>query len=251
MTPMRNWLRCVVAGSLLWAPASPGQQKTPIRQLPVDITIDELRLRVEAALGDASAWKSVVSTVRRGVVEIEGVEQPGRVEEVGRAPNLSFTRMLLPGGEESLEGCDGKIAWEKDSEGVRELKGDELRGALYDCEFLQPFALGRTYKVLKLAGKAAQGERVFYMVDAFRSGGEQEVLTIDAKSFLPELVLIQRYIEGKRVAIPIVMSDYRSVGGLKLPHLMHSKIGATKITIRFTSIEHNTKIDNAIFALPK
>ena len=31
---------------------------------------------------------------------------------------------------------------------------------------------------------------------------------------------------------------------------MRSKLGAAKITMKYTSIEHNTKIDNAIFVLP-
>ena len=247
---MKRWLTCLLVVPLSWAPVLPAQQKPAVRELPVDITAEELRARVEAAIGGAEAWKRVVSTVSRGVVEIEGVGK-GKFEEYRRSPNLAFTRIVMDAGEESLEGCDGKIAWEKDSEGARALEGTLLREALYDCDFLHPFALGRSYKQLKIVGKAAQQEQEFYLVDAFRAGGEKEVLTILAGSYLPQLLVVQRQMEGQTITIPVVMSDYRSIGGLKLPHLLVSKLGGTKLTLRFDSIDANAPFDDAIFRLPK
>jgi hypothetical protein len=220
-------------------------------QVPLDITSDALRAKVMAAIGSPGAWKAVVSLRSRGTLQITGLEGEGTVEEVSRTPNLAQVRTVLPSGEESLEGCDGRIAWEKDATGVRELKGAEKKEALLDCEFLAPFAMDRIYQEWKVSGKGAQKDLEFYLVDAVRRGGDKEVLTIDARTYLPIMAVAERTIEGQRLPLPVVLSDYRDVGGLKLPHLLRTKIGETTITVRLSSIEANVAIDDAAFAKPK
>jgi len=226
-------------------------QAPQVQQLPVDISPADLGKRARAAIGDEQAWKSVTSTVSRGVIEIQGIDKVGTIEEIEASPNLSYMRLAIPGVIDSSQGCDGRVAWEKDGEGVRELEGVELKEALDDCLFLASLDMERTYKELKVAGKARQGDLEFYLVDAYTRTGDQQVLTIDSRTFLPVMVVSQRHIDGKVVPLPMVTKDYRDVGGLRLPHLLNSKLGGSRITIRFTSIEANAPFDKALFSKPK
>lgn len=244
----------VPAFSLLTlALATASAQDAPaIRELPVDISGPELQKRVRAAIGSEGAWSRVKTLKSRGTLEIEGIEGAGTFEELKGEGGRVVVRMSMPGGGgETLEGCDGSRAWEKDDDGARDLKGVELVEALEDCVFLAPFDLARVYKEITVAGKASQNANEFYLVDAVRPSGNKEVLTINALTYLPILAMARRHIEGQLVAIPVVMSDYRDVAGLKLPHVLKSKIGSTRVTITISSYEANAPLDPAAVSRPK
>lgn len=228
------------------------QDAPAIRELPVDISGPELRKRVRAAIGQEDAWSHVKTLRSRGALEIEGVEGAGTFEELKGEGGRVRLRISMPGGGgETLEGCDGPVAWEKDDEGVRDLKGAELVEALDDCVFLAPFDLDSVYKEITIAGKASQNGDEFYLVDAVRPSGNKEVLTIHARTYLPILALARRHIEGRLVPVPVVMSDYRDVAGLKLPHVLKSKFGSTRVTLTISSYEANVPLDPAAVARPR
>jgi hypothetical protein len=227
------------------------QNRSPqVVELPVDISAEELRKRYVGALGGEAALAGLKSAISRGTVEISGLEQPGKVEMYETAPGRTMTRIVV-GDLEIAEGCDGKSAWEKDPDGVKALGGEELRDALRDCGFLLYQDLPRTYKALKIAGKAKQGDFEFYLVDATRPDGTADVLTIDAKTYLLYMVVTQRLVDGKRVPVPLLASDYRPVAGVQMPHDVRTRSGGVTMIIRLTTIEPNAAIDDKVFAIPR
>jgi hypothetical protein len=227
------------------------QDRAPeVTVLKTDISVEDLQKRYLEAMGGEAALSSLKSLISRGTVEIAGLDQPGKVEVYEKAPGRTLTRMVIAGSE-MLEGCTETSAWEKDPDGVKSLQGDELRDAVRNCAFLDVQDLKRTYTSLKIAGKARQGDTEFYLVDALRSDGVNDVLTIDARTYLLTMVVTPRLIEGKRVPVPALLGDYRSVGGVKLPHLLRSRIGDVTMAIRLSTIEPNATIDDKMFEPPR
>lgn len=223
-------------------------QAPAVQELKVDISSEDLVRRVRAAIGDDAAWKAVTATISKGSIEIEGMP-PGTFEEIAASPDRCVTKITLSDQPMALQGSDGHVAWEKDAEGVRELQGDELKEGLEDCVFLSDFDL-RAYKDVKVAGKARQGDFGFYLVDTYTTRGSHVVLTIDSTTFLPAMSVVQRHIESKPMAIAVVFKDYRDVGGLKLPHLLASKLGGMRMTIKLSSIAVVPPPDVTTFSKP-
>lgn len=247
---MKNRLVCAAFAALFAAHTASAQHGAAVRELPVDISEDELSRRFTSALGGEEAWSRLQTTIAKGTVEIRGIKGPGSVEMVEKAPNLSYTRTVLPGGVEVVNGCDGRTAWEGDANGANVLEGGELRDALDDCAFLALVDLKRTYEKLKLVSKTSQDGQEFYLVDAFRSDGLNDTLSIDAKTYLLNLIVSPRHIGNEVVPMAMLFGDYRSVGAVTMPHLMRMKIGDTLMTTRITSVRFNEPVDDAMFAMP-
>jgi hypothetical protein len=222
-------------------------QAPAVQELPVDVTAAELVKRVRAAVGDEAAWEAIAA--RKSVGSVEIGDQSLALEVIEARGDRALITMKQGDALISATGCDGKTSWEQDEEGVRAHTGAELTEGLDDCAFLNDVDLA-SYKEIKVAGKARQGERIFYLVDAYTARGLHDVLTIDASTYLPYAAISQRRDDGKLVTVAMVFSDYRRVSGLMMPHLMNGKFGGAKFTMTLTSIVVNPPIDGRIFALP-
>ena len=55
---------------------------------------------------------------------------------------------------------------------------------------------------------------------------------------------------GREVEQTTTMLDYRDVDGVKLPHQLRVTSPVQNFTITFTHVEHNVRIDPALFAKP-
>jgi len=248
---MKYRMVCAAFAALLVVHAAAAQDYVPdVRELPVDISADELSSRFTAALGGEDAWSRMQTTITKGTIEVRGVRGTGWVETYEKAPNLTYMRTVLPGGIELTQGCDGRTAWEGDAGGANVLGGGELREALDDCAFLALVDLKKTYTKLKVASKASQDGQEFYLVEAVRADGLSDTLSIDAKTYLLNLVVTPRHLEGEIVPMALLFGDYRAVGGVMMPYLQRMKIGDMLMTTKVESIVFNEPVDDAKFAMP-
>jgi hypothetical protein len=223
-------------------------QAPAVTELPVDITGPALVKKVRAAIGDEASWAAAAMVTSKGIVEVSG--QTLKIEMAEGLGDLAIGTFTAEGKLVSATGCDDAVSWEQDDEGVTVHEGDELKEGLDDCRYLSEQDL-TGYKEVKVTGKARQGENEFYMVDAYGPTGLHTVLTIDAKTFLPQAVISQRHIEGQLVTQTMVMSDYRRAGGLLMPHLVQGKVGTLRMAIRLESVVVSTTLDKARFVRPK
>jgi hypothetical protein len=249
---MKTLRLCIAFAVLFAALSTAGQQQTgDAKQLPLDITLDTLLVKYQTAMGGAEASSKLGSAVSKGEIEISGLEEKGSFEAYEKAPNLMLLRMNFPGGMKSQQGCDGKIAWEQDEDGVKEYQGVELAEELRDCDFLSDFDLKRTYKELKLTAKMQQGGREYYFVDASRHSGKNEVLLFDVKEYLLAVVIRKHDVDGTETDVPFATGDYRIVDGVKVPFQARTKIGQLTLTLRTHSVQFNVDLDDGLFAKPK
>ena len=243
---MSNSIR-VVALTFMAVAGSALAQAPAVQELPVDVTAPELVKRVRAAIGDEAAWTAVASMKSVGTIEMDG--QSLTLENLEAKGDLNVGTMKVDGAVVSATGCDGKVSWERDENGVRVHEGAELTEGLDDCRFLSDIDLSG-YKEIKVAGKAKQGPLTFYLVDAFTARGGHDVITIDAATWMPHSMIVQRHDGGEKITMAAVYSDYRRVSGLLMPHTIKAKFGSVKATIAFTSIVANPPFDKSVFARP-
>ncbi len=75
---------------------------------------------------------------------------------------------------------------------------------------------------------------------------------IDATTFLPIKVVmtIGGGPDGADVEQTAEVSDFRDVDGIKVPFRLRTSSAVQTVTIVVTSVEHNVKVDDALFRKP-
>jgi outer membrane lipoprotein-sorting protein len=104
---------------------------------------------------------------------------------------------------------------------------------------------------VELGGKEKVGDREAYVLILKPKSGSVARQFIDAESYLPVKAVV-------RVEIPQVgeveqtseFFDFRDVDGVKIPFRVKTTSAVQTFTITITKVEHNTKIDEALFSKP-
>lgn len=223
-------------------------------------TADEVVEKSLAAQGGRAALGKLTSRVTTGKITIstEAGELPGTIEVTNAAPNKVRTLInidLTAVGAGSMtvdQRFDGTNGYAIDSmRGNSDITGGRLE-SLRNAAFPTPFL---TYKdrgtKLLVAGKEKVGDRDAFVLSVTPATGPASRTWIDAESYLP--VKTSTTIETPETG-PLEQisefSDYRDVDGVKVPFQVKSTTAVQSYVVTVTKVEHNTKIDPAIFGKP-
>ncbi len=223
-------------------------------------TVDDIVEKHLAALGGRPALEKLTSRLMTGTATLStpGGDVSGTVELLNAPPNKSRTLLKidlssLGAGQVTFDQrFDGTAGYVLDSfQGNRDITGNQLenmRNAVFPSPFLNYKQLGMT---LELGSREKAGERDAYLLIVKPMSGSVQRQYLDAESYLPVRVL-------SRVDAPPVgeieqtteLSDYRDVDGLKVPFLVKVTTPYQTISIAITKVEHNGKVEAALFSKP-
>lgn len=220
-------------------------------------TADQVIAKYMAAIG-ADRFSSITTFAERG--ELYGNltnfwqgsraprqsvdKQHGTFEFYFKAPNLRFSSSLTVNKQViSLHGCDGRVSWYIDSR----LERSEFKpkpGSQYDCETgfePMPAHLRQANVKIQLTKKKAVEGRMAWevKVDDPKSQGS-ETYYFDAETYF----LLRLEKRGSKVTY----SDYRDVGGIKLPFTTTNEFSNSKLVNTVRELKVNAPIDDARFA---
>jgi outer membrane lipoprotein-sorting protein len=213
------------------------------------------------ALGGRAAHAKLQSRSATGNIALStpAGEINGTLEMLNAAPNK--TRMLLKADLSALgagelvvdQRFDGQVGYVLDSlQGNREITGNQLDN-MQNGSFPHPFL---DYKdrgtSAQLAGKENVGGRDAFVVVFDPASGSQVRNYIDAETYLPIKSVMKVDIPqlGQEVEQTTEFFDYKEVDGVKVPFRIKTSSSIQTITITLTGIEHNVKVDNALFVKP-
>ena len=223
-------------------------------------TADEVVEKYLAAAGGRAALGKLTSRSTTGTMKLTtpGGEVSGTVEVLNQQPNKVRTLMkldLTPLGAGPMEvdqRFDGTSAYAMDSmRGNRDITGSQLenmKSAVFPNPFMNYKEHGAT---VELGAKEQVNGRDAYVLVLKPKTGSIARQFIDAETYLPVKLVT-------RVDVPDVgeveqtseFSDYREVDGVKLPFTIRVNSGGQAFTISVTKVEHNVKIDEALFSKP-
>jgi hypothetical protein len=138
-------------------------------------------------------------------------------------------------------------------QGNREITGNQLEN-MKNSSFPHPFLnykdIGTT---VTLAGKESVGGRDAYVLVFDPTSGSDIRNYIDAETFLPIKSVAKVNIPqlGQDVEQTTEFLDYKELDGMKVPYRLRSSSTVQSFTITLDRIEHNTKVDETLFAKPK
>ena len=222
-------------------------------------TADEVIEKHLAAAGGRAALSKLTTRRATGTVTITtpGGNIGGPIEISSKAPNKTLALMKLDltplGVTETLvlqQKFDGASAWMLNSlQGDTQITGNQfenMRNAVFPTPLLNYKAAdmkvellpratvaGKEYVALRLTPKTGSAVTMYLDPATFL------VMRTSARVNTPEMGDLDNTSE---------VSDYRDVGGIKVPFVVVNANQAQTVTIKLDKVEHNVPIDDAIFS---
>jgi hypothetical protein len=223
-------------------------------------TADEIVDKTLTALGGTAALGKLTSRSTAGtmIVSTPAGDISGSIEVLTAQPNKSRTLITLDltslgaGSMVMDQRFDGTSGFALDSmRGDHPITGGQLE-TMKNNYFPTPL-LG--YKdrgtKIELTGKDKVGERDAYVLNVAPATGPASKLFVDAATYLPiKFIVTVDLPEVGAVEQTTELSDYRPVDGVQVPFKLKGSSSVQTFTIVVTKVEHNVKIDEALFAKP-
>jgi len=241
--------RILLAVSILtWARAVPAQ------------TADDVVEKCLTAQGGRTALGKVTSRSTTGklTVSTQGGDFSGTIEVLNQAPNKVRTLITLDlssvGGGSLVadQRFDGTNAYATDNmRGDSDVTGSRLEN-LRNNFFPTPLLSYKERGVqVALGGKEKVADRDAYVLTFTPAAGPASRVWIDAESYLPAKVVVTVDTpETGPLEQTSEFSDFREVDGVKVPFRLRNSSAVQTFTVTINKVEHNVKIDLALFSKP-
>jgi hypothetical protein len=246
---MRGGSRLVMALLFVWPHVARAQ------------TVDQVADKCVAALGGRAAHAKLKSRSSIGSITLTtpGGDVSGSIEVLNAVPNKARTLIkadLSSFGAGQLvvdQRFDGTSGYVMDTlQGNRDITGnqlDNLRNGSFPHPLLNYKEMGAT---ARLGAREKIGERDAYPLSLEPPSGSIVHLYIDAETYLPVKVMVTADVPqlGRELELTVEFLDYREVDGVKMPFQLKATSAVQNYTINFTKVEHNVRIDEALFSKP-
>jgi outer membrane lipoprotein-sorting protein len=247
---MRTASRLLLASSLLvWAHSATAQ------------TADDVVEKCIAALGGRAALVKLTSRSATGTITLStpGGDLTGSIEVLNQAPNKSRTLIKVDASalgagmitvDQRFNGVAGYVM---DSlQGNSEITGgqlDNMRNTGFPTPLLIYKQAGAT---ATLGGKEKVGDRDAYVVIFEPPSGSIIRQYVDAETYLTLKTVMKVQVPqlGQDVEQTTEFADYRDVDGIKTAFRLTSTSSVQRLSVTITKVEHNVKIDAALFSKP-
>lgn len=211
---------------------------------------DAIRDKFIAATGGREAYEKATTRVTTGSIEVAAAGMKGTLKVYQKAPNLIRVESEIPGVEKTIQVFDGTMGWTTSTMmGPRILTGDELVELKRQATFNSELHPEKLYKSIQVAAKEDVDGKPSFRVISTPETGAPVVQFFDAESGLLTKMVAKTKSPMGEMESTTRISDYRDVGGLKLPHKAIISIAGQPMEIAMNSdkIEINTPIDDALF----
>ena len=224
-------------------------------------TADEIVEKTLTALGGREALGKLTSRATSGTITVStpGGDVSGKIEVWNQSPNKSRTLISLDltalgAGTVTIDQrFDGTSGITMDSmRGNTDITGSQLEN-MRNNAFPSPLLnyKDRGTKV-ELSGRQKVGDHDTFLLVFTPKTGPVTRQFVDAESYLPVrgIVTLETPEVGSLEQITD-FSDFRDVDGVKVPFAIKGTSAVQNISITVMKVEHNVKIDPALFVKPE
>lgn len=204
------------------------------------------------AVGGRAALGKIQSREAKGSIDLTAVGLRADLVYLGQAPNQRLIEFTLGEFGKGGEGYDGQTAWAATPGGpVSTRSGTELTRARREAVFHQELNFTRLYPELAVLGTATVGDRETWIVQARTPEGVEELHYFDQADGLLRRKDLHMDSPQGRVAIEILLEDYREIDGVKIAHTIRLQKPVTlAMVMRFNEVRHNHRIPDDRFKPP-
>jgi hypothetical protein len=217
-------------------------------------TVDSILAKHVEGIGGKAAMEKVTSRLIKLTFESDTLTN-SKGEIFATSPNKQRSHIELGDAGVIDEGFDGQVAWAKNPwQGLREKTGEELAKVKRDADIHRDLNLKSIYPDLAFTGTEKVGDEDAYVLESKPAAASKEKFWFSTKT---GLTLRQdsefQGPEGK-IGLRLLLSDYKTFGGLKYPGALKFKISTGDQDIDFVmkiiDVQHNVAVDSAKFTKP-
>ena len=237
----RGVLRAAAAAAVLALAAGPASA----------LTLDDVLARHERARGGKARWEAVRSLTLKGEQETFSLVSPFTLVRA-QPGGMRWEYDAL--GKPTVVAWDGEAGWWIEplfGPWPTPLPAQNRKMLARDSQIVPPLLAWRENgDRLELVGEAELEGRPTIELALHRADGEEETWHLDPETGLE----VARRSTGADYGQPLEQwtyySDFRDVQGLVLPHRVDMAYGIRAVAQTVESVEFDTAVDPAIFALP-
>jgi outer membrane lipoprotein-sorting protein len=216
-------------------------------------SVDQILSKYTQALGGQAAYEKVTTRAMKGTVEIPDDNVTAAAQIWAKAPGSFRLTMDIPGYGVIETVLDAGNGWERNPDaGMHTMSKMDLAVAQRDHDFYREVRLKALYPKMETAGADKVEGRAVYVVEATPSAGPAEKLYFDAENGLLVKRDFERVtLEDGIVQYEMLLKDYRSVDGLKLPFTIEQRAPDNTMIFKFTEIRNDAPLADTAFAKPE
>jgi len=219
--------------------------------------LDEVLDNYYEAVGGIDAWKSVESMRATGALVMAGMGIEAPFVVTTKRPNmvrLEFTFQGMTG----VQAYDGETAWMLMPFMGRtdpEVMPIDMAKDVIDQADLDGALIGwqESGHQVELLGKEETAGTEAYKIKVTKKNGDVEYYFLDSEYYVPIKVEGSSMQQGRMVEFETILSDYKEVGGLMIPHSVEArpKGAPSGQVITLDQVEIDVDIDESTFAMPE
>jgi hypothetical protein len=232
------------------APEAPAQPAAPAvaaaARAPQAILADAVK-----ATGGEAAWNAHKTARYRVETVFQGMGLSGSGERVVTRTGKAFTTIEMAGLGTVREGTNGSVAWTQEPlHGLRILEGVEAEQSRIGAAWNADMQAADLFTKLESANEPGPDGTTLECVSATPRAGAPIRTCYDARTHLQVSQSGVRV--GPEGSIPFraTVSDWRDVGGIKMPFQSHTQLGPITLVDRIKSVTFDDTIDDKMFDPP-
>lgn len=219
------------------------------------ITLDEIVAKNIEARGGEAAFKKIQSLKANVSMSMAQAGMEMSMSITMKRPQKMYVEIEVMGAK-IVQAYDGKNGWSINpmmgSDKPQQMSEEELKdireNANMDGDFIDYKTKGTKLEYL---GTADVDGTTAYKIKVTKKDGLTKMVFVDAITFLELKEERSTNLGGQELEAEFVYGDYRSVGGIQFPMLMETRYqGQTVMSMTWSNIETNVKIDDSLFAMP-
>lgn len=201
-----------------------------------------------AAMGGADAWNAHKTVHLKVSVTLQGMAMGGPAEHFQTNANKSLTVTSLPAVGEIREGSNGTLFWSQDPvNGLRMLEGAEAEQARIESAWNADLQAHALFTKIDTATDALPGQECLIMTPHV---GAPVRACYDSRTHLQISQEGIRATAQGEVPFHSTVSDWRSVGGIKIPYASQTQAGPMTILTTVSQVAFDEPLDDKMFEPP-
>jgi outer membrane lipoprotein-sorting protein len=163
----------------------------------------------------------------------------------------SYVSLDLPGAGKFELGSNGTTSWQKNVMQGPQLSTQNPSKGIFGPTAEEVSRWKQTFdKIETISKQDVNGSPCYLVKMTLKNRKEESSACFDASSgFLVKLTTLTE-VQGNKIPVDMVMSDYRAEGPLKMAHHLETLMAGQPITIELTEVVINPPLPESTFALP-
>lgn len=203
------------------------------------------------ATGGLAAYDKIQNRVTKGTLEMAGMGINLSITTYNARPNKSYSLVESEATGKMESGCDGSVVWENSAMQGAQIKEGKERAFMLRLNTFDRMAYWRkAFQKVECTGVEDIEGTPCYKVVATPADGDPELYFFDKETNL--LIKSEMTMESQMGTIKGQMfpGDYEKFDGILVPKSVKIVVMGMERTMTMTSLEHNVKLPEDIFALP-